>query len=917
MILLVACILLLSTPLPSIGGSDDPASPPMDEVNNGTSPIKMMNDTELVSAVPTCGWSGNGSADDPYIIENLTGQITRRIGVQDTTRPNAVAGDDITVLVEEGVYLNASLSTDDVGIVTYEWSIVCDHNSTSLWFGMVVGVAFHHEGVFNITLTVWDAAGNSDEDHMVARVGDFEPPVAVIGEDLVIDQHTTLGLNGTASTDNWMIVAWNWTITSPDDDTSLNNTREITHTFDEAGVHTVTLRVTDPAGLWNETTINVTVLDTTDPLAMLGVNTIIDMGETFHLNGTSSGDNVGVVNWTWSVEGPGVNETYYGPEANHTFPDAGVYAIILNVTDAAGNWDSNGIMVTVRDTQLPVANAGNDVTVDEGTLVVLNATASTDNVGIDTYMWSFFYDGRLRWIPSPSPTYSFTFDIPGIYTITLNVTDAMVNVGTDQLIITVLDITPPVANAGENMVVDQHTTVTFSSPMSSDNVAIVDITWTFEYDGEERVLTGTGSEFTFDLPGVYTVTLVVSDAAGHTVSDTLIITVEDTTPPVAVAGEDVQVKVGGTVRFNGSASSDNLVIVEHMWMIDHVGEPQTHFGPILVVTFENLGEYYVTLVVTDVAGNTGNDTLIVTVVDDEGPVAVAGDDITIDQGQRLDLDGSGSSDNVGVVEWSWSLDDGGTVVTLSGPNPNYVFNDAGGFIVELMVTDASGNSATDTIIVTVRDTTPPVADAGNNIAMDQHEMASFDGTGSTDNVAVMNWTWSFSYDGTDHVLYGSTSTFILDRVGTYDVTLEVRDEFGNLGSDTVTVSVADITAPLAVAGLDPTVNRGEEVTLAGSASTDNVGVVSWTWTFETPDGPIIRSGETFNWTFHWRGDNQIRLTVTDGAGNENSTMGTIVVLDTTHGDGPSIWVDVAIIAVIAVVILVSVVATIKVIRKRS
>ncbi len=127
MILLVGCMFLLSMPFPSIGGSDDPASPPMDEVNNGTSPIKMMNDTELVSAVSTHGWSGNGSAVDPYIIENLTGQNTRDVEVQDTTRPNAVAGPDITVLVEQGVYLNASLSTDDVGIVSYNWSILCDH----------------------------------------------------------------------------------------------------------------------------------------------------------------------------------------------------------------------------------------------------------------------------------------------------------------------------------------------------------------------------------------------------------------------------------------------------------------------------------------------------------------------------------------------------------------------------------------------------------------------------------------------------------------------------------------------------------------------------------------------------------------------------------------------------------------------
>jgi len=875
MILLVACLLLLSMPFPSIGGSNDPASPPMDEVNNGTSPI----------------------------------------GVQDTTKPNAVAGPDITVLQEQGVYLNASLSTDDVGIVRYQWSILCDHGPPpSLWYGMVVGVAFHHEGIYDITLTVWDAAGNSDEDYLRARVGDFEPPVAVIGVDLVIDQHTTLDLNGSASTDNAMIVAWNWTITSPDNDTSLNNTIEISHTFDEAGVHTVTLRVTDPAGLWNETTINVTVLDTTDPLAMLGFNTFIDMGETFHLNGTSSGDNVGVVNWTWSVDGPGVNEIYYGSEANHTFPDAGLYTVILNVTDAAGNWGSNGIMVTVRDTELPVAIAGNDVTVDEGTLVVLDGTASTDNVYIDSYEWSFIYDGRLRWKSSPSPTYPFTFDIPGIYTITLNVTDAMRNEGTDQLIITVLDITPPVANAGENMVVDQHTTVTFSSPMSSDNVAIVDITWTFEYDGEERVLTGTGSEFTFDLPGVYTVALVVSDAAGNTASDTLIITVEDTTPPVAVAGEDVQVKVGGPVGFNGSTSSDNVAIVEYMWMFDNVGEPQTHLGPILVVTFSNPGEYYVTLVVTDVAGNTGNDTLIVTVVDDEGPVAVAGDSVTIDQGQRVDLDGSGSSDNLGIQGFNWTFIYDGEEMSVLSATMSFTFHIPGRYTVTLSVEDGVGNVGTDTLAVTVRDTEAPVVDAGEDVQVDQHTTVTFDGTTSSDNVAITKWTRTFTYDGTDHVLYESSTTFVFDIAGTYEVTLEVQDEAGNSASDSVMVTVNDITPPQAVANLNLTAVMNEEVMLDGSASTDNVGVVNWTWTLDTPDGRLIGTGETLNWTPQTAGEYQVHLTVTDGAGNVNSNQGTIVVEDTSHRETEPSWVLVIPIVLIAMIILVVVVV---VIRKRT
>ncbi|UCC93055.1 MAG: PKD domain-containing protein [Thermoplasmata archaeon] len=855
MMMLLACVLIVSMPLTATAGSDDAPSPPMDEV-------------------------------------------------MDTTPPTAVAGDDILVLPEEGVYLNGSLSTDDVGIVKYEWFIVCNHGHASTWNGSVVGVAFHHLGVYNCTLTVWDAAGNFDKDHLIATVADLEPPVAVIGEDQVIDQHTTLDLNGSASTDNWLIVSWNWTITSPDDGTTHYDTKKITHTFDEAGVHTVTLRVTDPVDQRNETTINVTVLDITDPRASLGVDATVDQGQTIHLDGTSSWDNVGVVNWTWTVEGHGFNETHYGPEANHTFRHAGVFNVTLNVTDAAANWDTSNFTVTVRDTEAPVADAGDDVTVDEGTSVVLDANASTDNVGIDSYIWSFVYDGRERWLPSPTPTSTFTFHRPGIYTITLEVIDAMGNVGADQLTITVLDITPPVADAGEDMMVDQHTTVSFSAPGSSDNVAIVDVRWTFEYDGEERVLNGTGAEFTFDLPGVYNVTMMVSDAAGNTASDDFVITVEDTTVPVAVAGEDVLVKVGTAVRFDGSSSSDNVAIVGFSWTFDDDGETRTHSGPVLVVTYLVPGEYDVTLTVTDAAGNTGNDTLRVTVVDDQVPVAVAGDDITVDQGQRVDLDGSGSVDNVGVEGFTWTFTYDGEEISLLSATVAFTFHIPGSYAVTLSVQDGVGNVATDGLTITVRDTEAPVADAGEDARVDQHTTVALDGTASFDNVAITGWTWTLAHDGTDHVLHGSSTTFTFDVAGTYEVTLEVRDEEGNLASDSVMVTVNDITPPQAVSNMDTSVLMDEEVTLDGSGSTDNVGVVKWTWTLGTPDGPLMGTGETVNWTFQEPGEFQVHLTVIDGAGNEASVQGTIVVEDTSHDHRTPIWVYLVPIVLIAMMIVV-------------
>jgi len=861
MMMMVACLLLLSTPFPSVGGSDD-----------------------------------------PLIID-----------VMDTTRPNAVAGPDITVAPEEGVYLNASLSTDDVGIVSYNWSILCDHGPPpSLWYGMVVGVAFHHEGIFNITLTVWDAAGNSDEDHMIATVGDFEPPVAVIGEDLVIDQHTTLDLNGTASTDNWMIVAWNWTITSPDDDTTLNNTREISHTFEEAGVHTVTLRVTDPAGLWNEATINVTVLDTTDPLAMLGVNTTIDMGETFHLNGTSSWDNVGVVNWTWSVEGPGVNDTYYGPEANHTFHDAGVYTVILNVTDAAGNRASNGIMVTVRDTELPVANAGNDVTVDEGTLVVLDANASTDNVGIDTYVWSFLYGGRMRWIPSPSPTYSFTFDIPGIYTITLNVTDAMGHVGTDQLIITVLDITPPVANAGDSMVVDQHTTVNFSSPMSSDNVAIVDITWTFEYDGEERVLTGTGSEFTFDLPGVYTVTLVVSDAAGNTASDTLNITVEDITPPSLVEDLSDDVATTGDVFHARVRVKDNVGIVSVFSVAPWASTDVEANGNGLYeydmsIPSNYTGRFYIQITVIDLAGNEAVfDLASREVVDDDAPI--------IEHWSKVSPHPSGRplkmswhvQDNIGVdsfvmvymfgdgEETRMVLDPSSTSIELETPR-----HPGGPLRYSLAAQDVEGNVATTDDFYVILGNFGPEVYKLPSWEITEGTDAEFDlspyVTDPNDKVLVV------TCDDTSVTVSGMVLHLRQDvAVPDYTVTLTVSD--GEVEAEAgLTIHVVNVNDPPVMTNLLPAngtkIKEGKKVVLSVNTSDeegDDITVTWWNGDVELGNGsPLEVKLEP--------GEHIITVVIDDGSDQVEDTI-TIVVkkAEESPGFGPIVAMAAVLLAFVDV-----------------
>ncbi len=85
------------------------------------------------------------------------------------------------------------------------------------------------------------------------------------------------------------------------------------------------------------------------------------------------------------------------------------------------------------------------------------------------------------------------------------------------------------------------------------------------------------------------------------------------------------------------------------------------------------------------------------------PIAVAGPDLYVDRGDTITFDGSGSSDNVGILSYIWTFNDVGQK-TLTGVNPTYAFNNSGNFTITLKVTDTSGRWRTDTMNLVVNNT---------------------------------------------------------------------------------------------------------------------------------------------------------------------------------------------------------------------
>ena len=200
-----------------------------------------------------------------------------------------------------------------------------------------------------------------------------------------------------------------------------------------------------------------------------------------------------------------------------------------------------------------------------------------------------------------------------------------------------------------------------------------------------------------------------------------------------------------------------------------------------------LGLHTAVVWAADTSGNWNSMSVQFTIQDTTPPVANAGPDQTVPQNTLVTFDGSGSTDNVGIENYTWTFTDGGAR-TLYGVTPQYRFLNVASIPVTLTVRDFDGNTATDQMLVTVTDATPPVADAGPDQTINVGGSANFDGRGSTDNVGIDSYTWTFT-DGAPVTLVGSQASHTFNTAGDYIVTLTVEDEAGLQDQDTMVVHV--------------------------------------------------------------------------------------------------------------------------------
>ncbi len=84
------------------------------------------------------------------------------------------------------------------------------------------------------------------------------------------------------------------------------------------------------------------------PFADAGADTTVTEGDTVYFDGLGSSDNFVVVNYTWNFTYDGSPVLLYGGSPSFVFLIPGTYVVTLNVTDRAGNFDTDVVVITVE-----------------------------------------------------------------------------------------------------------------------------------------------------------------------------------------------------------------------------------------------------------------------------------------------------------------------------------------------------------------------------------------------------------------------------------------------------------------------------------------------------------------------------------------------------------------------------------------
>ncbi len=496
------------------------------------------------------------------------------------------------------------------------------------------------------------------------------------------------------------------------------------------GFYNFTLMAQDAAGNVENDTVYVTVIeDDNDPPTIVGPD---------DFNSEAQASDV-YIEWNATDANPDMylvfrNETQQGIVKSWTseenisywigYMDPGLYNYTVLANDTFGNEETDTVWVTVADTAPPIVVGPSDFEYewgDSGNWIEWTTYEYSNDTFIvfrnGTEISSGTYESKWDGIPGHSAIKgNVTINIDGldigVYNFTVIIFDESGNNATDTVLVDILDTTQPELTGPGDIEYEIGTEGAWAN-------------WTFDEsnpDYRELYINGTldstvnhGPDWLsilldLDTTGSHNFTMILYDESGNNDTDTIWVTTSDTIAPTIDSPIDETLELGGDESITWTLSSfDSWDYPGVYWvyrnesMVDDTGVWDSG-GTITIETSELfIGTYNFTVMAFDASNNNVSDGLWVTIEDTTLPSINSPDDMEIDEGDIGE-----------VIPWEGSdLDSAfyevlrnGTTI-LSGEWSGTYFHipldglSSGVYNYTLVLTDGSGNIASDTVFVTV------------------------------------------------------------------------------------------------------------------------------------------------------------------------------------------------------------------------
>ena len=610
------------------------------------------------------------------------------------------AASDTIICRNTNVDFTATGSLAGIGI--FNWDFGDDSTGT----GINVSHVYKNSGNYTVKLYTTDLAGCTDTLIKIQYIRVNGPVASFTPANTGSCLLNAVSFNDQSSNDGLHpISSWIWTFGDGQTDTLF--APPFQHFYNNPGIYSVSLTVTDSEGCSDVITKN-NLLTISRPVAAFNsADTATCPGKNVRFINVSTGP---ALSYTWNF-GDGTSSTQAQP--THIYSANGTYSVKLIITDQFGCSDSLLKPSYVR-VVTPVAAFTVSDSISTCPPLVVQFTNTSQN---STSMQWNFGDGSTSNIPNPSHFYN----IPGTYIARLSIVGPGGCISIKQKTIVVRG---PYGSFTYGL-------LTGCRPMSVNFTAITrsrnSFIWDFN-DGSTQATTDSTVSHTYTIPGTYIPKMILVDAGGCLVA----ITGTDT---IVVNGVNASFTTNtnlfcdrGDVLFTNTSTSNQL-ITGYQW---NFGDGTSSTAPNPLHTYNRTGIFYPILKAITVSGcrDSIRSAIPIKVVKKPDVQVTRSPDGCVPL--SVIFSSNLINPDTSAIRYFWTFGNG-QVSSIANPLPQQ-FNTAGNYNTQLIVINSSG--CADTSKPIVRAFPLPVIKTGIDSFICKGRGITITATGGA------NYTWS-------------------------------------------------------------------------------------------------------------------------------------------------------------------------------